>query len=463
MMKDEIQTALRNLPSVDETVRDLSQRWEEQYPRWALVRAAQEEIARIRALILKGEATALQVDPALLERRLQRLLTPSLRPVFNATGVVVHTNLGRAPLGQAALDRVVQVAAGYSSLEYSLEQRERGSRHVHVASLLQEITGAEDAVVVNNNAAAVLLCLTALARGREVVVSRGELVEIGGSFRIPDVMAASGALLREVGTTNRTHPQDYVAAIGENTALLFKAHRSNFALVGFTAEVGSEELAAIGREQGVLTVYDLGSGTLLDLSQFGLPRETSVQQALEHGVDLVCFSGDKLLGGPQAGIIVGRGECVEQLRSHPLMRPLRPDKMTLASLAATLECYRDGQAMERLPVVAMLSTPPEVLKRRAQRLRTSLGRSVSGPWTFSLHEVSSRVGGGALPLASPRSWAVAVEHPDLGVDRVEALLRSADPPVVARIEQDRLLLDVRTITDEQVRTLARTMAAVLKD
>ena len=462
-MKDEIQRALRNLPSVDETVRDLSQRWEEQYPRWALVRAVQQEIARIRALILKGEATALQVDPALLEDRIQRLLTPSLRPVFNATGVVVHTNLGRAPLGQAALDRVVQVASGYSTLEYSLEQRERGSRHVHVASLLQEITGAEDAVVVNNNAAAVLLCLTALARGQEVVVSRGELVEIGGSFRIPDVMAASGALLREVGTTNRTHPQDYVAAINEDTALLFKAHRSNFALVGFTAEVGSEELAAIGRERGVLTVYDLGSGTLLDLSQFGLPRETSVQQALEHGIDLVCFSGDKLLGGPQAGIIVGRGECVERLRSHPLMRPLRPDKMTLASLAATLECYRDGDALERVPVTVMLSTPPEVLKQRAQRLCAALGRGVSGSWTFALQEVSSRVGGGALPLASPRSWAVAVEHPDLSADRVEALLRSADPPVVARIEQDRLLLDVRTITDGQVRALAGTMAAVLKD
>ena len=461
-MNEKTRALLRDLPKVDDAVKELEARPEcLDVPRWALVRAVRHEVDARRRLIIEGGAGEAALDVEAVVAHIKRLLTPSLRPVYNATGVVVHTNLGRAPLSAEVLSRMGLVAAGYSNLEYDLDGRGRGSRHVHPAGLLKELTGAEDAVVVNNNAAAVLLCLSALAKDKEVVVSRGELIEIGGSFRIPDVMAASGALLVEVGTTNRTHPRDYEGAIGQETALLFKAHQSNFAVVGFTKEVEPSELAAMGRRNGIPTYYDLGSGSLIPLDQLGLPGESTVQDAVAQGFDLVSFSGDKLLGGPQAGIIVGRAKLVARLRAHPLMRPLRPDKMTLSGLVATLEAYRDGQAAERLPVVGMLATSPEDLKRRAERLRRALRRRLDRSYTLGLRSVISRVGGGASPLAEPRSFAVTLQHPRRSADALEGALRAADPPIVARIEEDTLVMDVRTLPDAELARVAALAAEAL--
>jgi L-seryl-tRNA(Ser) seleniumtransferase len=459
-MRPEIRDALKGLPSVDEAVRALSE-MDEGAPRWALVEAVRHEIAELRRRLLEGETLAAKVAPEAVRLRLRLLLRPSLRPLYNATGVVLHTNLGRAPLGQVVLERIAEVARGYSNLEYVIEERRRGSRHVHPAEIICRLTGAEDAVVVNNNAAAVLLALSATARGREVVVSRGELIEIGGSFRLPDVMAASGAVLREVGTTNRTHPEDYRAAINEQTALLLKVHRSNFAVVGFTREVEPEELTAMAREHGLPAMFDLGSGCLLDPAALGLPGETTVQQAVSWGFDLVSFSGDKLLGGPQAGIVVGRRKWIERLRSHPLMRPLRPDKMALAGLVATLEAYRDGVARERVPAMAMLARGAEELERRASRLRDLLRTCLPTPWSLSLVQVESRVGAGALPLAAPRSWAVAIEHPGRSADAIEARLRAGEPAVIGRIEDDRLVLDVRTLFEADLAEVAGVVGAAV--
>jgi L-seryl-tRNA(Ser) seleniumtransferase len=460
-MKEEIREALKRLPAVDEALREVEGGDGDASPRWSLVQAIRDEIAELRDRILEGRLERTDIDAAQVKRRARELIRPSLKPLYNATGVVVHTNLGRAPLGAEILQRIVQVAEGYSNLEYRLDQRRRGSRHDHVARIICQLTGAEEAAVVNNNAAAVFICLAALARQREVVVSRGELIEIGGSFRLPDVMAASGALLREVGTTNRTHPRDYESAICEETALLLKAHRSNFAVVGFTNEVEPGELVEIGRRREIPTMFDLGSGCLIDLAELGLPGEMTVQEAVGAGFDLVTFSGDKLLGGPQAGIIVGRRETVTRIRAHPLMRPLRPDKMTLAGLTATLEVYRDGEAQSAIPVLAMLSTPEAEIKRRAGRLRTLLREGLPAPWSAERVQVRSMVGGGALPEALPPSWAVAIHHPELGPDRVEGRLRGGDPPVVARIEDQRLLLDLRTIGPEQLIGLARAVTGAL--
>ncbi len=466
-MDEQTREALRRLPSVDETMRALEAESDAELPRWALLQAVREGVAARRAVLLAGDAELGELDLGELRRRAVALARPSLRPVLNATGVVLHTNLGRAPLAPRALERIAAVAGGYSTLEYLVEERRRGSRHVHASSLLKELCGAEDAVVVNNNAAAVLLCLAALARGREVVVSRGELIEIGGSFRLPEVMAASGAILREVGATNRTHLRDYERAIGPETALLLKAHRSNFAVVGFTAEVAPAELTALGRARGIPTLFDLGSGSLLPLGELGLPEEPTVQEAVRAGFDLVCFSGDKVLGGPQAGLIVGRGELCRALRSHPLMRPLRPDKLTLAALEATLELYRDGQARERLPALRMLALDETELRRRAQRLRALLRKRLPPAFEVELTAVGSKVGGGALPLAEPPSFAVALRHPELGPDELEARLRACEPPVIATIgrpapsagrsrrqEPELLLLDVRTLAEEELALLA---------
>ncbi len=457
-MDQKIRQALRQLPAVDEVLRGLP---DHEWPHWALVRAVRDYIAEARQLVLAGEEPPEGPGPDEIERRVAALIVPSLRPVINATGVVLHTNLGRAPLSAAVMERISQVAAGYSNLEYELSAKGRGSRHGHAAGILRELSGAEDAVVVNNNAAAVLLCLSALASEREVIVSRGELIEIGGSFRLPDVMSASGAILREVGTTNRTHARDYEQAIGEETALLLRVHRSNFAIVGFTAEVAPETLVAMGRQRQLPTMFDLGSGSLIDLAEVGLPQEMTVPQAVACGFDLVTFSGDKMLGGPQAGIIVGRAELVARLRAHPLMRPLRPDKMTLAGLVATLEEYRDGAAVERIPALTMLGASNASLKKRATRLRGQLRRLLPAPWEFSLIQVSSRVGGGSLPEAAPSSWAVAISSPGRGANTLEALLRRGDPPVIARIDKDQLFIDVRTLWEQPLGTIAKHLASAL--
>ena len=385
------------------------------------------------------------------EHHLAQQFRGSLRPVINATGVIVHTNLGRAPIAAAALQRLNAVAGGYSNLEYDLERGERGSRTVHAATLLTTITGAESAVVVNNNAAATLLILAALAAGREVVVSRGELVEIGGGFRVPDVMAQSGAILREVGTTNRTRVADYRAAIGPRTALVMRVHPSNFRIEGFTERPALTELVAVARQAKIPIVEDLGSGCVVD----SLPAEPSVQSSIAAGVDLVCFSGDKLLGGPQSGIIAGSRALVAQLEKHPLMRALRVDKLTLAALEGTLLEFVAGRAATTVPVLAMLTATAEAIEARATALADRLHRA---GWRVALVSGASAIGGGSAPGVELPTVLVAAELPGRSTDQIEAELRALDPPVIARIESDRVVLDLRTVLPEQDDMLGHQLA-----
>lgn len=459
MNEPEKNERLRALPQVDEVLRrpELAQ---VQMPRWALVAAVRREVERRRRAILSGQAMSAEVPSEDVARTAAALVRPSLRPVINATGVVLHTNLGRAPLAEEVAERVAAVARGYCSLEYDLSAGARGSRHDHVQDLLVELTGTEASCVVGNNAAAVLLSLTALAAGREVVVSRGEEIEIGGSFRIPDVMRASGARLVEVGTTNKTRISDYEAAIGPDTALLLKVHRSNFALVGFTAEVEAPALVDLGRRRGVPVLMDLGSGTVLDPASLaaGLPHEPTVGAAVASGAALVTFSGDKLLGGPQAGVIVGQARFVEQVRRHPLMRVVRPDKLVMAALQATLEIYRAGLAPERVPALRMLGQSEAVLAERAARLKQTLA-GIAG-LEVQVMPVASAVGGGALPTAEPPSWAVALIAHRHSATVLEAALRHGEVPVIARIAEDRVLLDVRTVSDAEVEPLAAAVRVV---
>jgi L-seryl-tRNA(Ser) seleniumtransferase len=433
---------LHELPSVDELARHERLAGE---PAPLAVEAARAALARAREEIKAGH------DPGdLVERAAQELASaraPSLRRALNATGVIVHTNLGRAPLAEAALERALEVGRGYSNLEYDLTAGARGSRQDHVAGILRRLTGAEGALVVNNNAAAVMLALAALAEGREVLVSRGELIEIGDGFRIPDVLVRSGARLREVGTTNRTRAADYERAIGPETAVLLRVHQSNFRVVGFTEQPSLGELAAVARRAGLPLVDDLGSGALLPSNSLLLSDEPAARDALGEGADLVCFSGDKLLGGPQAGIVVGRGELVERLRRHPLQRALRADKLTLAALEGTLGLYLDPErAAREVPVLRMLHEPAETVRARAERLAAAAGGEVE--------ETVARVGGGALPLAELPSFACAVE------EELAAPLRRGEPPVVGVIRDGRLLLDCRTLTDaEAEETVSAVRAA----
>jgi L-seryl-tRNA(Ser) seleniumtransferase len=419
---------LRDLPSVDELARSSDDP--------LAVEAARAVIARARAAIGAGD------DPGDLAEKLRSELAssrrPELRRVINATGVIVHTNLGRAPLAEEALARVAETARGYSNLEYDLDAGGRGSRQAHVAGILRRLTGAEAALVVNNNAAAVMLALAALAEDRDVLVSRGELIEIGDGFRIPDVLARSGARLVEVGTTNRTRAADYEAAIGPETAVLLRVHQSNFRVVGFTERPALEQLARIAERFGVPLVDDLGSGALVDVGD-----EPTAREALAAGADLVCFSGDKLLGGPQAGIVLGRADLVERLRRHPLQRALRADKLTLAALEGTLTLYLD--APERIPVIRMLREDTADVRARAERLARLVGGEVE--------ETVARVGGGALPLAELRSFACAVE------EHLAAPLRLGNPPVVAIVRDGRLLLDCRALSEAEVDEAASAVAA----
>ncbi len=426
---------LRDLPSVDELARD--DRLADA-PRELVVAAARSALDHARDEIKAGGEPRPLVDAVLAE--LDRAREPSLKRVLNATGVLVHTNLGRAPLAPAALARVVEVGGGYSNLEYDLERGERGSRQDHLVALVRRLTGAEAALVVNNNAAAVLLALAALAEGREVIVSRGELIEIGDGFRIPDVLARSGARLVEVGTTNRTRAADYERAIGPDTAVLLRVHQSNFRVVGFAELPRLAELAAVARAHELPLVDDLGSGALGRVGDEPTPAES-----LRAGADLVCFSGDKLLGGPQAGIVVGRADLVERLRRHPLQRALRADKLTLAALEGTLVLALDPATRDEIPVLRMLHEPVESVRARATRLAGLVGGEVE--------ETVARVGGGALPLAELPSAACAVEE-ELAVP-----LRLADPPVIAVVRDGRTLLDCRTLTDAEIDVVASAVIA----
>jgi len=394
-------------------------------------------------------------DPAVVARQafeiLRQSTAPSLVPVVNASGIILHTNLGRAPLGAEVLDAMAEVAAGWSNLEYDLDSGRRGSRFSHMEHAFGQLTGTEAALVVNNNASAVLLTLTALARGKEVIISRGELIEIGGSFRIPDVMAAGGARLREVGTTNRTHLSDYKFAIGPETGLIMKAHRSNFSQEGFTASVSREELVQLGATSKTVVYEDLGSGCLVDLAPYGIMGVDRVQDVLEAGVNLVSFSGDKLLGGPQAGIILGKASLVKKLRDHPLARALRPDKLTLAGLEATLNAYLSRDPWSRVPVLARCSEAASAVRQRAEKVAGALSNS---PLVDSVEVKPSvaRVGGGAAPGAELPSFAVFVMplRSAAGLDRA---LRHSAPPVVARVEDESIILDMRTVTNKDLPAL----------
>jgi L-seryl-tRNA(Ser) seleniumtransferase len=450
--------ALRHLPSVDSLLNSSPLRkLEPRYGHAALVQVARRVLDQVRDDVLAGEPPPVPADLAqTVARHVEKSYRSTLEPVINATGVIVHTNLGRAPLSADAIGAMASVGAGYSNLEYDLAVGQRGSRYVHAIELLRALTGAEDALVVNNNAAATLLILAALARGREVIVSRGQLVEIGGGFRIPDVMAQSGARLVEVGTTNKTYVDDYRAAITDETALLMRVHTSNFRVTGFTSSVSIEELVALGQEADVPVVDDLGSGTLLDTTPYGLMAEPTVQDSVAAGAGLVCFSGDKLLGGPQAGIILGQAELIQRIKRFPMTRALRVDKTTLAGLQATLSVYLRDRAIEDIPVWRMIAASGDALAARA---RVWVERLTSAGIEASIAKARSTVGGGSLPgeTLPTSAVAVAVSSPDA----LTAELRAATPPVIARIENDRLLLDPRTVLPEQDEALlANTIAAV---
>lgn len=461
-----VQDMLRSLPAVDELLRQEAVREAmANHPRILVLRAIRNVLDRTRSLILSDQVPShlSPIGPDTIVREIleeiELLAAFTLRRVINGTGIIVHTNLGRSLLCQEALDRLNLIGSGYSNLEYDLEAGARGSRYVHAEAILCEITGAESALVVNNNAGAVLLILNTLAQGKEVVVSRGELVEIGGSFRIPDVMIRSGARLKEVGCTNRTHLRDYEEAIGAETALLLKAHTSNYQIIGFTAAVDLETLVNLGKKHGLPVMEDLGSGCFLDLSRFGLRGEPTVQESVRSGVDVVSFSGDKLLGGPQAGVILGREEIIARLRKNPLTRALRIDKLTLAALEATLRLYRDEEvAIRSVPTLRMIATDYQILESRAGELSERLRAAVGGRLRVEIIDGYSQVGGGALPVQTLPTRLVACSSDSLSASRLEAHFRAHEPPIVGRVEQERFLLDVRTLQPEDGEIIAGAAA-----
>lgn len=466
------QQVLRKIPKVDEILSrpeiiDLLK----EHPRQVVVEAIRKGLGRLREEILHKEELPPSGEPSfsfehlysLFRKEIKLQVQPRLRRVINATGVVIHTNLGRSPLHPSAIEHLIDVSKHYSNLEYDIELGERGSRYTHVEEILCRLSGAESALVVNNNAGAVLLVINTLAEGKEVIVSRGELVEIGGAFRIPDVMKRSGALLREVGTTNRTHLTDYQKAINPQTALLLKVHTSNFRVMGFASEVSLQELVKLGKRHQLPVVDDLGSGCLIDLTQYGLEREPTVQETIKMGVDAVTFSGDKLLGGPQAGIILGKKKFVDLFKSNPLNRALRIDKLTLAALESTLLLYMDEKrAMEEIPTLRMLSLDTRKLKRRGKRLLKRLSGLPDKRMTFTLKEDVSQVGGGALPLQELPTIVIAIKPLDCSVNHLEEDLRKGDPPIISRISKQELILDMRTIFDEEIPLLAAGIEKTLK-
>ncbi len=454
-MADKELSALRRLPSVEELLENPALADAiEQRGRRLVADSSRSVLEKLRRRILAGEpVTPADLEPgrlaALVGEEAAAVYKPTLQPLINATGVVVHTNLGRSVLAEEAIGAVGEVAASYSNLEYNLAAGARGSRHDHITRIITALTGAENALVVNNNAAAVLLALSTFAAGREVIVSRGELIEIGGSFRIPDIMAASSAKLVEVGTTNKTRPADYGKGIGPLTSMLLHVHTSNYKVIGFTAGVGIGELVALGRKHNLMVMDDLGSGALADLP--ALADEPSVFESLASGADIVTFSGDKLLGGPQAGIVIGRREAVEKMKAHPMARALRVDKMTLAALQATLALYLNPrEAVRRIPTLRMLAETAAALKPMAERLAAGLKQAVGAGVGVQLQQSASKVGGGALPLLELDSWVCALSPVSISVDELAARLRATDPPVIGRIHGGRLLLDVRTILPEQL-------------
>ena len=426
-------------------------------------KAVRQSLANKRTAILAGELidiTELHKEAiiALILKALQAELVPNFRTVINATGVVVHTNMGRSLLPLEAVNNLKNIGSHYSNLEFDLKSGKRGSRYSLVEEMLCDLTGAEAALVVNNNAAAVFLSLSVLAKGKDVIVSRGQLVEIGGSFRIPDIMSRSGATLVEVGATNRTHYQDYENAIGQDTALLLKVHTSNYRVIGFTSEVSLNELTTLGAEYNLPVMEDLGSGCMVDLSRFGLPKEPTVKEVIASGADVVTCSGDKLLGGPQAGIILGKEAIIDRIKKDPLNRALRIDKFTLAGLESILRLYYDeGKALREIPTLAMLSATLDTVKKRARRLLRMLKTKLADNCDLSLIETESRVGGGALPEQGLPTCALALAPINMTVNALEKSLRGLTIPVIGRIENERLLLDLRTVADTDIPYLASSL------
>jgi L-seryl-tRNA(Ser) seleniumtransferase len=462
---NEKQKLLSQLPSVDAILKSSQgMEWLSAYPRRYVLQAIREVIDVRRKDIREGLDTDNSTERMNAEilRRIERLSSYSLRPLINATGVVIHTNLGRSLLSDRALENIMQVAGSYSNLEYDIEKGERGKRYSHIKRIISEVTGAEDALVVNNNAAAVLLCLTTLAKGKEVILSRGELVEIGGSFRMPDVMAASGAILREVGTTNKTHLFDYEKAINENTGLILKVHQSNFKVVGFTKEVTVEELAGLGKRYNIPVMFDLGSGCLMDLKPYGIHIEQSVQDVVKTDVDLTTFSGDKLLGGPQAGVIVGKKELIERLQKNPVTRAVRIDKMTLAGFEATLMEYLfEEKAVEHIPTLRMLLQKPEEIWVRAKKIASRLARRAVNA-AIQVQPDASMAGGGALPETALSTYVVSIKPKNTTVDELEEQLRKGNPPVITRIRDDSLIIDARTVMNRDIGVIIERIASVLQ-
>ncbi len=459
-MYKEKQDLLRKIPSVEkmynaEPIKMVSER----YPRHVVLNIIRKGLDELRENILSGsineEDLQLNNIAQRILKKIEELDRPSLKKLINATGVITHTNLGRSVLAKRVLERLVEIGGSYSNLEYDLNKGKRGLRYVHVEYLLKELTSAESAMVVNNNAAAVLISLETLAKGKKVIVSRGELVEIGGSFRIPEVMKKSGAYMMEVGTTNKTHLKDYEEAIDQDTALLLKVHKSNFSIVGFTEEVPLKELILLGKKHGIPVMEDLGSGCFIDFSEFGLMKEPTVQEVVAQGADIVTFSGDKLLGGPQAGIIVGKKRFVEAIRKNQLNRALRIDKLTLVALEETLRLYRDkNRAIKEIPTLSMICEGYETVKKRAKRLvRLVKRKQLNEKFSISLTDGSSMVGGGALPLCEIKSVLVCIEPKGISETEIEKFFRTYDPPIICRVEKGKVFLDMRTVQDKEISTL----------
>ncbi len=462
-------TSLRSLPPLNSILESAEiSALAAETPRSVLVTAAREAVAQARADLKRAKPG--QASPSLeaivrdAARRVRAQLRPSLRSVINATGVVLHTNLGRAILAEEAVRAVTEAARGYTNLEFDLATGSRGSRMAHLEPLLRELLGAEAAFVVNNNAAAMLLALNTFAAGKEAVVSRGQLVEIGGSFRIPEILERAGAVLREVGTTNKTRLKDYERAIGPKTGMIVRVHPSNFAMVGFTEEVTREDLVRLARRKRVLLLEDLGSGALVNFARWGLPGEPLAREALGHGVPLVCFSADKLLGGPQAGILAGSKRVIAALRGNPMARALRVDKLTLAALQATLRLYRDPASVERsLPTIRMLGEPAAAVRARVRRVLRALGAERAVKLGAEMVACTTEVGGGAMPLARVPSYAVALRPARGKVDDLARALREGSDAVLGRIESGRLLLDLRTVAPGEISRLVASVVRALEE
>lgn len=464
------QNLLRSLPGVDRIL-ELAKNdiFFKDIPRAILTKSVRSVIDGLRTAIMQNKSQAIEEDLKeenviqMLKNSVSASMSMNLFQVVNATGIVVHTNLGRSVLPNEAIANIQKIAGSYSNLEFNLDTGKRGSRYRAVEDILCELTGSQAAMVVNNNAAAVLLCLDTIARGREVVVSRGELIEIGGSFRIPDVMAKSGAILKEVGTTNRTHLKDYVNAISEQTGLFLKVHTSNYRVMGFTASVSLNDLVSLGKTRGIPVMEDIGSGTFVDFSRYGIQKEPTVQESVETGADVITFSGDKLLGGPQSGIILGTKAILDAVKQNPLTRALRIDKLTLAALESTLRLFRDQEkAVNEIPTLRMLTMPLDDIRRKAERLCALLSDIGDSRLKVSQHSLSSQAGGGSLPLLEIPTVCVGISATGISVNRIESFLRRNSPPVIGRIEDDVFMMDVRTVQDDEFRWIQTALEKLLK-